>query len=138
MIFFVRWVICVTSRPGKKGGSWDPRSKKIFGLQESFQPKSRTFVENQVFVANPALLELWGKKYQKPQIIYWKELCLQNFLGKGFLYKIFFERALYTKFSLKGRSIQNFLWNGFKYKIFFERALHEKKFWKGIEYKKFF
>ena len=23
-------------RPGKRGGSWDPRSKKIFGLKESF------------------------------------------------------------------------------------------------------
>jgi len=48
----------LVGRPGKRGGSWDPRSKKISGVQENFQPKSRTFVENQVFVANPALLEL--------------------------------------------------------------------------------
>ena len=40
------------TRPAKSGGSWDPRSKKIFGLQENFQPKSRTFVENLVFVTN--------------------------------------------------------------------------------------
>ena len=35
-------------RPGKSGGTWEPSSKKLFGLQENIQSKSRTFVENQV------------------------------------------------------------------------------------------
>ena len=54
-----------SARPAKSGGSWDPRSKKIFRLQENFQPKSRTFVKDHVFVANPALSELLGKNYTK-------------------------------------------------------------------------
>ena len=39
---------CLPSRPGKCGGTWEPSSKKLFGLQENIQPKSRNFVENQV------------------------------------------------------------------------------------------
>ena len=56
--FEVQLVQATGTRPGKSGGSWDLRSNKIFGFSESFQPKSRTFVKNLVFVANPALLEL--------------------------------------------------------------------------------
>ena len=45
--------VCFTS-----GGTWDPRSKKVFGLQENFEPTSCTFVEKSV-VVNPALFELY-------------------------------------------------------------------------------
>ena len=86
--FEVQLVQATGTRPGKSGGSWDLRSKKIFGLQESFQTKSHNIVEN---------LENYTKKY------------LRKTSNNFFEYKIFFERALHTKFSMKGCCIQNFL-----------------------------
>ena len=39
-ILFLLQLLFHMPRPAKSGGYWDPRSKKIFWLQENFQPKS--------------------------------------------------------------------------------------------------
>ena len=52
-------------RPGKSGGTWEPSSKKLFGLQENIQPKSRTFVENQVLCRESRTIRIMKESCSK-------------------------------------------------------------------------
>ena len=92
-----------------------------------------------VFSPNPAFLLTIQFL---PRIPYYQnyEGRIQNFLRKDFVYKIFFEKALHTKFSLKGHCINFFVERVlytkiFMKEIFFERTLNTKSSLKSFIYK---
>ena len=134
---------CCIIRPVKEFFCMQHPVKEIFCMQ----PPSK---EN--FVYNALWKKIW---YTTPLgIIFFcfgGGHCFQKFISKGVVYQIFFQRALYTKFSFEGRCIQKNALTGCcmqnfvgLYNIFSERiTLHiflivrciKKILWKSIVYK---